>query len=232
MEKAALRVAVIAPALIIAALGGCTSTVRPGLDRRPIAITEPLDGSSRARLAYATSESASCQAWLAAAAVPFRPVADQIQSETCRVIAAGTLQNDGVRYAPPRPMMTCPLAAAVSLWRRQAVDAAALEIFGARVTQIDHLGVYACRPVNNTPGARPSAHARASAMDIAGVRLSDGRRISVKAHWSDGAAAEGRFLRRIRDGACQVFQTTLSPDYNLAHADHLHLELGEGRICR
>lgn len=151
--QSARPAAAVATALAIAALGGCTSTVGPSLDRRPISITEPLDGSSRARLAYATSERASCQAWLAAAAVPFRPVADQIQSQACQVIAAGTLQNDGVRYAPPRPMMTCPLAAAVSLWRRQAVEAAALEIFGARVTQIDHLGVYACRPVNNTPGA-------------------------------------------------------------------------------
>ena len=31
-------------------------------------------------------------------------------------------------------------------------------------------------------------------------------------------------LREVRDGACDLFATTLSPDYNAAHRDHLHLD--------
>ena len=37
----------------------------------------------------------------------------------------------------------------------------------------------------------------------------------------------GAFLREVRDGACRLFPTTLSPDYNAAHADHLHLDMAE-----
>ena len=44
-------------------------------------------------------------------------------------------------------------------------------------------------------------------------------------------AAEARFLRRIRDDACRIFGTTLSPDYNAVHHDHLHLEAGRPGLC-
>ncbi|HST92644.1 MAG TPA: extensin family protein, partial [Brevundimonas sp.] len=59
------------------------------------------------------------------------------------------------------------------------------------------------------------------------MTLADGRKVSVLADWDgDGPAGpEGStFLKRIRDGACRAFGTTLSPDYNAAHANHLHLD--------
>ncbi len=44
-------------------------------------------------------------------------------------------------------------------------------------------------------------------------------------------------LREVRDGACDLFATVLSPDYNAAHRDHLHLDQAERgemgwRACR
>lgn len=221
-------------AAVLALAAGCSTlpSLPPlpdlGLDSRPISIDQPIDASTRARLAYATRDNASCRAWLAAAGVEFRPLADQVQSETCRVVGAGQLLQPGL--SPARPMMACPLAAAVALWRRQSVEPAAREILGAEVRQVDHMGVYACRPVNGMAGARPSAHARAEAVDVAGLRLGDGRRVTVAQNWA-GPAAEARFLRRIRDDACRVFGMTLSPDYNALHHDHLHLEVGAGGPC-
>jgi hypothetical protein len=205
-----------------------------GFDTRPVSIDQPIDGSTRARLAYATRDNASCTAWLAAAGIGFRPVADHVQGETCQVIGAGLLQDSGgqadARLSPARPMMACPLAAAVAVWRRQSVEPAAREILGAEVRQIDHLGVYACRSVNGMAGARPSAHARAEAIDIAGLRLGNGRRVTVARDWT-ADTPDARFLRRIRDDACRVFGMALSPDYNALHADHLHLEVGGGGPC-
>jgi len=43
---------------------------------------------------------------------------------------------------------------------------------------------------------------------------------------------EGRFVRAVRDGACRVFGVVLSPDYNAAHADHLHLNPAGYSLCR
>ena len=40
------------------------------------------------------------------------------------------------------------------------------------------------------------------------------------------AAPTSPALRTIRDSACKRFGTVLTPDYNAAHRDHLHLEPG------
>lgn len=196
-------------------------------------IDAPIDSGTRAAVARAALRPEDCASVLGAARVTFSPVPDRANTEVCRIERAGTLGADyGVRsrMAPAQPVMTCRLAVALSVWRRQSVEPAAMEILGARVDQIDHMGVYACRNVNSAATGRPSAHARAAAIDIAGVRLSDGRRITITNDWH-GNTPEARFLRRIRDDACAIFGTTLSPDYNRLHDDHLHLEAEDGRLC-
>jgi hypothetical protein len=230
--RSPFRLAVaLAACFSAAACGRMAELVAP----TPITLETPIGFTTRWRLLQATSEPAACQAWLAQAGVAFRPVADRAVSEFCTVTAAGAVSDlgaPGLRFSPARPMMSCQLAAALALWRRQSVEPAAEELLGASVKEIDHLGVYACRPVAGAAGleGRPSAHARAAAIDVAGFRLSDGRRISVQRDWaSDGP--EGRFLHRIRDDACRIFGATLSPDYNPAHASHLHLEIGLGGAC-
>jgi hypothetical protein len=197
-------------------------------------IDQPIDGGTLGRIQGATRTLAQCAAELEAARVTFSPTPDRVNSATCGLTAAGVLGADMgtvARMAPSDVTMTCALAAAVSVWRRQSVEPAARELLGSDVVQIDHMGVYACRPVNNQAGNRPSAHSRAAALDFSGVRLRDGRRITVAGDWNDGGP-EAAFLRRIRDDACKVFGTTLSPDYNALHNDHLHLEAESGRLCR
>jgi hypothetical protein len=213
---------------------GPTAYVAPGTG----VIDQPIDGGTLGRVRRATVSLGWREAELEAARVTFSPTPDRVNSETCGLTAAGVLGPDMgtvARMAPSDVTMTCALAAAVSVWRRQSVEPAAREILGSDVVEIDHMGVYACRPVNSQAGARPSAHSRAAALDFSGVRLRDGRRITVRDDWTgDGASGEAgaRFLRRIRDDACQVFGTTLSPDYNALHHDHLHLEAESGRLCR
>ena len=92
------------------------------------------------------------------------------------------------------------------------------------------MGSYVCRNVAGS--SKRSAHARAEAIDISGFVLEDGRRITVKGDWNAGTSAEKKFLRVVRESACKRFGTVLSPDYNAAHADHLHLEFGDSSFCR
>jgi hypothetical protein len=201
----------------------------------PLSIDEPIGPTTRGRLLRSTSDPMTCRAWLQASGVAFTPMADRSEGEFCRVTGAGAVRDLGqppTRLAPARPMMTCELAAAVALWRRQSLEPAAREIFGAGVAQVDHMGVYACRRVNSAAEGRVSAHASAQAIDIAGVRLTNGRQISVVRDWTRDGSAEARYLRRIRDDACRIFGTTLSPDYNALHHNHLHLEAVGGRMCR
>jgi hypothetical protein len=127
--------------------------------------------------------------------------------------------------------MTCPAALAYAFWERHTVQPAAIATLGRGVTAIEHYGTYACRNLYSRAGGRPSEHAFANALDVAAFRLSDGRRVSVAADFHDETPG-GLFLRGVRDGACDWFRATLGPDYNAAHADHLHLDYGRYSICR
>lgn len=237
-----LLAAAVATALLLA---GCAR----GLAERPVPtaptrsqaplvgalVDLPIDGGTRAAVIRESAELQQCMAQLTAARVTFRPVPDRSHSVSCGLRAGGALGPDMgtvARMAPGDIEMTCRTALALSIWRRQSLEPAAREILGSEVIQIDHMGAYACRNVNNGGVSnRVSAHAQAAALDLSGVRLRDGRRVTVAANWS-GDRPEARFLRRIRDDACRIFGTVLSPDYNAAHADHLHLEATETRFCR
>ncbi len=125
--------------------------------------------------------------------------------------------------------MTCALAARLYVWERHVVAPAAEKHFGARLERIEALGAFSCRTIAGYD--RMSEHAFGKAADIAAFRLDDGRRISVLKHWRS-KGAEGRFLREIHDRACGLFDVTLGPDYNEAHANHFHLDVGGNRACR
>lgn len=91
-----------------------------------------------------------------------------------------------------------------------------------------------------TPGTR---HPAGLAIDVGGLRKKDGRWISVGYHFQGkigektcGAGAripESPEARELRSIVCEasdmgVFTYTLTPNYNLAHADHLHMEIKPG----
>lgn len=198
-------------------------------------VDRPIDGGTQGAVVREGADLGRCLAQLNAARVTFNPVPDRHATSVCGLTAGGVLGPDlgtVARMAPGDVEMTCQTALALSIWRRQSLEPAAREILGSDVVQIDHMGAYACRNVNNGAGSnRISAHAQAAALDFAGVRLRDGRRITVTKDWN-GGTAEARFLRRIRDDACRIFGTTLSPDYNAVHYDHLHLEATDTRFCR
>jgi hypothetical protein len=126
-----------------------------------------------------------------------------------------------IAFDPGRPGMACPVAAALAMWEWNVIQPAALRRFGSRVVAIEHFGTYNCRDIAGS--ATLSEHAHARAIDIAGFVLENGKRITVARDWQ-GDDPAALFLRDVRDGACRLFSTTLSPDYNAAHRDHLHLD--------
>ena len=109
---------------------------------------------------------------------------------------------------------------------------AAQRRFGEEVARIELAApAYQCRPIAGRRDRRMSEHANANAIDIGGFTLADGRVVTVAAGWR-GTAAERGFLRDVRDGACDYFNAVLSPEYNRAHGDHFHFDLGRDDICR
>ena len=193
-------------------------------------LTTPDALAPNTRLARAARDPAQCQGLLREEGVAFTPVRDQSEGQFCDVRNAVLLGAQSVRVSPARPMMACPLAAAFLLWTRYSVEPAARDILGTDLKEVDLFGVYACRRVNSQAEGRPSAHARAEAIDVAGFRFADGRQVKVLGDWHR-SGTETRFLHRVRDDACRAFSTVLSPDYNALHANHLHLETGGSGPC-
>ena len=125
--------------------------------------------------------------------------------------------------------MTCGLGEAFTRWVQGDLQGPAQEFLGSRVAKVESMGTYACRNIGGT--GRLSEHAHANAVDIGAFVLADGRRLSVREWWfTDGEAAQ--FLRAVRAAGCRRFTTVLSPDYNAAHHDHLHFDLGGKPFCR
>ncbi|MET0507639.1 MAG: extensin family protein [Burkholderiaceae bacterium] len=136
----------------------------------------------------------------------------------------------------PSFSLSCPAAVSLALWERHVLLPAARRHLARPIARIEHFGSYACRNRYGREGGTRSRHATADAIDIAGVMLEGGRRVTVARDWHGAGSAEDeaemRFVREIHVGACALFDVVLGPDYNAAHADHLHLDRGRGRLCR
>ncbi|MBB5687521.1 extensin family protein [Sphingobium boeckii] len=126
-----------------------------------------------------------------------------------------------ITLRPHNPAMTCPVAAGMAVWEWEVIQPAARRILGQRVDAIEHIGTYNCRQIRG--GGPLSQHATANAIDIGAFMLGDGTKVSVLDDWTKGGP-KAQFLRAVRDGSCGLFSTVLSPDYNAAHANHLHLD--------
>ena len=189
-------------------------------------LAQPIGAFTGRKLAGLREEPEQCHGLLRRAGIRFNALPPRRASDQCgyedavRFTGGGALR---IGYRPADVGTSCAVAAGLALWEWHVVQPAALEHLGARVEAIDHFGSYSCRRVYGRSEGSWSEHATANALDIAAFRLADGRRISVVGDWDD-EGAKGRFLRDVRDGACRLFATVLSPDYNEAHRDHLHFD--------
>ena len=146
------------------------------------------------------------------------------------------LGSKPIAFRPSGVVTSCSVAAGMHHFETRIAQQAALRHLGSRVAAIDHAGSYSCRRLYGRAAGAYSEHATADAIDILGFRLADGTRVSVLNDWSRGGP-KSEFLREVRDGACRLFSTVLSPDYNVAHADHLHFDQAQRgnagwRACR
>jgi hypothetical protein len=191
----------------------------------PLRLDDPIGRFTLRKLVSLSDDPAQCRALLDAAGSADGPVPPRIISPDCGY-------SDGMRldaatgeaaFSPAGVTARCSVAAALLIWERQILQPAAERHFGQPVARIDNAGSFSCRRVNGRSEGRFSEHATANAIDITGFSLADGTRISVVEDWP-GTGTRALFLRDARDGACQLFATVLSSDYNAAHGDHLHFD--------
>lgn len=196
----------------------------------PIDLTQPPGFLTTYKLKRLKTDPVACRSVLATSDFRYTPVPDRAFGQGCMFQNVVQVSRSDVAYSSGFSM-TCPLAVALALFERHALQPTAESVFAQPVVAIEHLGTFACRNVNNAEGGRRSQHASANAIDIAGFRLRDGQRIRVAADWTD-KGKKGRFLRHLQSASCRIFSAALGPEYNAAHHDHFHFDLGRSGICR
>lgn len=230
----------IAGAVAIAMLVGW-STLRgrsQDLPWTPLNLGEPVGLFTGRKIVSLGEDFPRCRALLERAGVRFT-VLPPLRDGQCsyadgvRPATGGALR---IGFEPAGLGVACPVAAGLAMWEWNVIQPAAQRLLGTQVTAIRHFGSYSCRRLYGRDAGAFSEHATADAVDIAGFVLADGRTISVVRDWQGNGDA-ATFLRTVRNGACGVFATVLSPDYNAAHRDHLHLDQAArgawgGRACR
>ncbi len=209
-------------------LAGCGGDLVP---RGKVArASKPVRAPARTtRPSQPALETRQCFAKLQSQAVSFTPLPDRNFGGGCNAINSVKLLDIGVP-ATGLGAMTCNLAANFAAWARYGVQPAARVVFGAEIEKIETFGTYNCRPIAGS--GKLSEHAHSNAIDVSAFVLSDGRRITVQQGWH-GDKQTRQFLSLIHASACKRFKTVLSPDYNAAHHDHFHFDMGgRGGFCR
>lgn len=171
-----------------------------------------------------------CLQALQTSALRYRQQADSASTANCPLRNVWRIEAGQARLSSSF-LASCPLAVAYALFENHGLQPAAQRFFGQPVAQVEHLGSYACRNVYHRKEGRLSQHASANALDITGFRLKDGQRIVLAKDWQRGGE-KAAFLREVHDAACNSFNTVLGPDYNTAHHNHFHLDMGFWQVCR
>ena len=190
-------------------------------------LTRPIGAFTGRKLTDLSEQPNKCRSLLERAGISFTALPARSGGPQCGYDDAVRLGTSGaldIGYRPTGLVTSCPVAAALALWEWHVVQPAALRHLGRKVRTVEHFGSYSCRRLYGRSEGGWSEHATANAVDIAGFTLEDGGRITVVADWKSEDEGEAAFLREVRDGACDLFATVLSPDYNAAHRDHLHLD--------
>jgi hypothetical protein len=196
----------------------------------PLDVGAPINFLTRYKLSRLSNDAELCQRILSQTHLTYEALDDLVTGPSCGLQNA--IRVDRTSSAVTSPFsLTCRAAVSLALWESHFVQPAAQTHFGARVAKLEHFGSYSCRNVYGRPNATRSRHATAEALDVAGFVLENDQRIRILGSWNENSR-ESRFLHDVRDGACKVFDGVLSPDYNEAHRDHLHLDRGPYRVCR
>lgn len=225
-------------ALVIVALAAAAALWHSGQwrvpDRHdpwaPLSIVEAPGWLTRWKLMRLSHHPELCRQVLGQVSWQMQAVPDRQTGEGCGFRNAVRVERMRLRISEPFTL-SCRAAVSLALWEHHVAIPAAVRHFGRPLDRLEHFGSYSCRNLYGREGGSRSRHATADALDLAGFVLEGGRRITIARDWRT-QGPEALFLRDLHQGACRWFDVVLGPEYNAAHADHLHLDRGSQRLCR
>ncbi|MEO5805572.1 extensin family protein [Devosia sp.] len=126
----------------------------------------------------------------------------------------------------------CAMATMLPAWMAD-VDGYVWAKDNTRIKSINVGTSYMCRNrVGGSSTETLSEHGFADALDVTGFALEDGRNINVETGWPGTEEQGSAIVRYAHDAACSKFMTTLGPEANAEHHDHIHVDFGcHGKSC-
>jgi hypothetical protein len=194
-------------------------------------VSSPNTNAQRSR---AESTEAACHQGLSDGGVTFQTVAKSEAPGVAWPIKLtsavdGVLIHGGNKDAPTN-YLDCRLALALLAWAPRLREQG--------VIGLEHYSAYR-RDAVVAGTANPSGHAIGSAIDIGRFEMRDGSKLSVLEDWTNRARGAdpcqawptddeaARIMRKLVCDAYhdELFQTVITPHYNDAHQNHVHLEI-------
>ena len=187
------------------------------------------------------TEDAACFDRLKAAQANFEPVSLAPQPDPrCTVVqpvrlTGLTLPDGGTVAFPDHPTIACTTADTFSTYVHQMLAPLAKGSFGSALTTVWTGPGLECRSRDHIFGAKLSAHGQGLAVDIAQIKLADGRSIEVGTPKTEVDTA---FETAARAGGCGYFHTVLGPGSDSYHRTHWHFDLevrgrqGDSKYCK
>lgn len=181
----------------------------------------------RATPAQAISRT-EADARLAALGVAYQRMPDVDNERGCSIENGVEITRIGSVTLTRPALLTQDMAIRMGRWVKEAVEPEVQKRFRTQLAALDVGGSYSCRNIYGKPfggrfAGRLSEHAFANAIDIGGYKLADGRSVEYLKHWRvrDGSS---EFLQATSLSACEIFNTTLTPDYDRFHRNHIHID--------
>jgi hypothetical protein len=148
----------------------------------------------------------ACTDALSARGAAFDFAAVPVARRGCALVDGISLRRTPMAVEPAATL-SCPFALALVAFDAQVIQPAAIRHFGRPAATLRHIGAYSCRARSGGSG-RLSQHAAGLAIDIAGFEIEGGPRVT-----------------------CESFGVVLTPNHDVWHADHLHIDTGRDRLC-
>ena len=128
----------------------------------PLDLRDPPGWATRTKLIALRSDVAECRAVLERSEIAFTALPETGEGDCAR---PDRTRLGDYPLAPDTPAVTCPVAAALELWRRESVAPAASNILGSDLARIEHLGAFSCRRMYGGADGPWSEHATANAIE-------------------------------------------------------------------
>ena len=222
-----------------------TTPTPPSPPPKPADLEQPKPGiaASGATTTFTPrqpDDDASCPGRLKAQNVSAEPTSVGPQpDDRCTVVQAVRLASlklpDGEEITfPDKPLLACATAETFSTYVRDLLSPLAKGTFGTRVGAVWTGPGLECRSRDHIFGAKLSAHGQGLAIDIAQLKLVDGRTIAVG---QPTTPQDQSFESAARAAGCGYFHTVLGPGSDTYHRTHWHFDLevrgakGDTKYC-